>query len=261
MKQLIFIIKYLKYRINAKTKYDIHSPFVFELITKVFNNKKSDNEVRSIETIRKKLLKNKAIITYEDMGAGSLFSTSKTKNVSDITLNSAKHKKYAQLLYRIVKHFQSANILELGTSVGISSAYMAKANPKATITTIEGSEKIAILAKDNFKQLNINNITQIVGNFDIKLPELLKEKCIYDFVFFDGNHRKTPTLNYFNQCLKNKNENSIFVFDDIHWSQEMEEAWREIQQSTEVSVTIDLFFLGLVFFRKESTKENFTVNF
>lgn len=261
MKQLIFIIKYLKYRIKAKTKYDIHSPFVFELITKVFYNKKSDNDIRSIEAIRKQLLKNKTIVTFEEMGAGSLLSDSKTKNVSNITLNSAKHPKYAQLLYRIVNHFKPANILELGTSMGISSAYMAKANTKANLTTIEGSEKIAAFARENFNQLNINNIRQIIGNFDNKLPELLKEKCIYDFIFFDGNHRKTPTLNYFYQCLKNKNDNSIFVFDDIHWSQEMEEAWNEIKQSEEVTITIDLFFLGIVFFRKESSKEHFTIKF
>ncbi len=261
MNNFKLILKYLKYRITAQTKHDIHSPFVFQLLTTVINDKNTSSDYKEIEDLRFGLLKNKAKIQIEDFGAGSLKSNTKTRLISEITRNAAKPPKYAQLLYRLVKHFQPANLLELGTSLGVSTAYMAKASPNTKITTIEGSESIAKLAADNFKALNISNIQVITGNFDIQLPLLLQKIKSFDFIFFDGNHRKQPTLSYFETCLKHNHNDSVFVFDDIHWSVEMEEAWEVIRQSPEVSVTIDLFFIGLVFFRKESSKEHFVIRF
>jgi predicted O-methyltransferase YrrM len=80
-----------------------------------------------------------------------------------------------------------------------------------------------------------------------------------DLVFFDGNHQKVPTLDYFHHCLTKAHENSIFIFDDIHWSSEMDEAWQQIQGHEQVSLTIDLFQFGLVFFRKGIAKQHFTL--
>ncbi len=261
MNKIKIIIKFLKYRLISQTKFDIHSPFVYELITKCINDKKKQLNYIEIETLRKELLKNKKTIEIQDFGAGSLVSTSKIRTISEITLNSAKQKKYAQLLYRLIKYFKPQNILELGTSLGISTAYMAKAAPNSQLITIEGSKNISEIAITNFKKLNIDNIQVKTGNFDNILSEVLKENHNFDFIFFDGNHLKKPTLNYFQQCLIHKTTESVFVFDDIHWSLEMEETWAEIKKSEEVSLSIDLFFIGLVFFRKESTKQHFTIRF
>ncbi|MFZ4739822.1 MAG: O-methyltransferase [Bacteroidales bacterium] len=261
MNNLKLIIKYLKYRITANNKHDIHSPFVFQLLTKVINNKSVLPVYKEIENLRSLLLKNKTKIQIEDFGAGSLKNKTKTRAIAEIARNAAKPPKYAQLLYRLVKHFQPVNLLELGTSLGISTAYMGKASSTTKIITIEGSENIAKISIDNFNTLNISNIQVITGNFDVQLPKLLQNTTTFDFVFFDGNHRKQPTLSYFELCLQHKHNDSVFVFDDIHWSDEMEEAWESIKQSPEVTVTIDLFFIGLVFFRKESTKEHFIIRF
>jgi len=257
--QLIF--KYIYYRFTAQTKHDIHSPFVYQLLTTVINDKKLKSDYLEIEALRSLLLKNIDEIQIEDLGAGSLKKGTKIRCVAEITRNAAKPARYAQLLYRLVKHFQPANLLELGTSLGISTAYMAKACPATKITTIEGSEAIAKLAVDNFDSLHLPNIKVITGNFDEQLPLLLDKTPAFDFVFFDGNHRKIPTVSYFESCLQHKHNDSVFVFDDIHWSAEMEEAWEIIKLSPEVTVTVDLFFIGLVFFRKASTKENFIIRF
>ncbi len=261
MNKLQLILKYIKYRFIALTKHDIHSPFVFQLLTEVIQDKTVYSVYKEIEILRSELLKNNEEILIEDFGAGSLKTSTKTRLVAEITRNAAKPAKYAQLLYRLVKHFQPQNLLELGSSLGISTAYMAKACPVTKITTIEGSEAIAKLAVANFKSLNLYNVKVITGNFDVQLPLLLVKIPTFDFVFFDGNHRKIPTLSYFESCLQHKHNDSVFVFDDIHWSAEMEEAWEIIQRSPEVTVTIDLFFIGLVFFRKESTKEHFVIRF
>ena len=196
-----------------------------------------------------------------DLGAGSHVNKSSKKSVQTILHSAAKSAKYSQLLFRLVNHFQPSTILELGTSLGISSAYMAIANSKSKLITIEGCEEIAAVASQNFTQLELKNIEQVVGNFDEVLPDILNKMEQVDFVFFDGNHRKGPTLNYFRQCLEKANEKSVFIFDDIYWSPEMTEAWEEIKKHEQVTVSLDLFYMGIVFFRKEQVKEHFIITF
>jgi len=260
VKKVVFIFKYLKYLLSAKTKHGIHSPFVFELYNEVINKKGNYYAYEKIEQLRRKLLVSLKEIEVTDLGTGR----SGKRTISEIAERSLKSKKYGQLLFRLVNHFKPASILELGTSLGISTSYLASANQNAKVITIEGCPNIANEAKNNFEALELKNIKTVVGNFDSVLTSNLQHLTSKDklnFVFFDGNHKKVPTLIYFSQCLAYAHNDSLFVFDDIHWSDEMEEAWEEIKSYPQVSVTIDLFFIGLVFFRKEQAKENFIVRF
>ena len=259
MNKVSFLIKYFKYLLSAKTPHGIHSPFVFELVNKVINKKGSYYAYEKIEKLRRKLLVSSKEIEVTDFGTGK----SGKRTINEIAERSLKSKKYGQLLFRLVNHFKPTTILELGTSLGISTSYLACANPNAKVITIEGCPNISNEAKNNFESLGLKNIETVVGNFDIILSAVLCRLPTADcqLVFFDGNHKKIPTLNYFSQCLEYAHNDSIFVFDDIHWSDEMEEAWEEIKSNPLVTVTIDLFFLGLVFFRKEQAKENFIVRF
>jgi predicted O-methyltransferase YrrM len=259
VKNISFLFKYLKYLLSAKTPHGIHSPFVFELVNKVINKKGSYYAYEKIEKLRRKFLISSKEIEVTDFGTGK----SGKRIISEIAERSLKNKKYGQLLFRLVNHFKPTTILELGTSLGISTSYLACANPNAKVITIEGCPNISNEAKNNFESLGLKNIETVVGNFDIILSAVLCRLPTADcqLVFFDGNHKKIPTLNYFSQCLEYAHNDSIFVFDDIHWSDEMEEAWEEIKSNPLVTVTIDLFFLGLVFFRKEQAKENFIVRF
>lgn len=258
MKNIVFIFKYLLYLLHAKTAHGIHSPFVFELYNEVINKKGGYYSFERIELLRRKLLISNREIDVTDLGTWK----SGKRMVREIAERSAKDKKYCELLFRIAYHFKPNAILELGTSLGISTAYLASANPTAKVITIEGCPTIANEAKKNFESLGLNNIESVIGNFDEVLfrPLTLVPRPL-DFVFFDGNHLKEPTLKYFSRCLEHAHNNSIFIFDDIHWSDEMESAWEEIKSHPKVLVTVDLFFLGLVFFRKEQAKENFTIRF
>jgi predicted O-methyltransferase YrrM len=153
-------------------------------------------------------------------------------------------------------------MLELGTSLGITSAYLASAKDDSKLVTMEGSKEIAAIAQSNFEKLNVKNVSIITGNFDDQLPAFLNRQDKLDFVFIDGNHRLEPTLRYFEMLLPKTREGSILIFDDIHWSEEMEMAWKQIQHHPQVTVTVDLFFIGLVFFRKENkVKQHFLINF
>ncbi len=124
---------------------------------------------------------------------------------------------------------------------------------------MEGCAGLAHIAEEQFHMLHLQAMEVVMGDFKVTLPTVIKQFAELDFVFFDGNHRKGPTLDYFKQCLPLANENSLFVFDDIHWSGGMEEAWKEIQANPRVSISIDMFWFGLVFFKEGVAKQNFKI--
>ena len=200
-------------------------------------------------------------IEVEDFGAGSTVLKTKTRSIKNIATSSLKPKKYSQLLFRIINYYQHKNIAELGTSFGITTCYLAIAD-NTTVTTLEGSKNIANIAQQNFKELGLKNVALIVGEFEKTLQPFLAQNRIIDLAFIDGNHRKLPTLHYFEQMLLHVNENSFLVFDDIHWSKEMEEAWEIIKNHKAVTLSIDLFFIGIVFFKKDfKVKQHFSIRF
>ncbi len=256
--------KYLLYYLAASNGkgHGIHSPFVFDLVKFVLNNKKPYPCYVEIEVLRKQLLKDRSVIEVEDFGAGSSVIKSGKRVVRDMAASSLKPKKFSQLLYRMVQKYQPGSMVELGTSFGITTAYLAKANPASKVYTLEGGPAIASIAQHNFNSLGIKNIELIRGDFDHTLPTLLAGLKTVDFAFIDGNHRKSPTLQYLHQLAALANEQSIFIFDDIHWSAEMEDAWHNIKAHAAVTLTIDLFFIGIVFFKKDfKTKQHFVIRF
>lgn len=240
----------------------IHSPFVYDFVRKVLIDKRNFYAYNQVEALRRKLLQDKTMLEVEDFGAGSAVSKTNQRSVASIARHAAKSRKWAQLLFRIVNYYQPKNILELGTSLGVSTAYMALANPQAKVVTAEGSRAIAAQAKKNFQSLQLSSIQQVTGNFDETLPGILAALPQLDLAFIDGNHRYEPTVRYFNQLLPHLNDASVVVFDDIHWSADMEKAWEEIKDNSAVTLSIDLFFVGLVFFSDQfKVKQHFTVRF
>lgn len=240
----------------------MHSPFVFDFILNVLNNKNSYQPPQEIEQLRQQLLNDKRILQIEEMGAGSRTSSSNQRTVQQIAKSALKSKKLAQVLFRLVKHYQPKAIVELGTSLGITTSYFSKANPESSIITIEGSNSITSIAEENFLKLECNNIQSLTGNFDDVLPSAINQLSSIDLGYIDGNHRYKPTISYFHQFLTKSTTQTILVFDDIHWSEEMEKAWEEIKAHPSVQYTIDVFFLGFVFFRQEfKVKQNFNTRF
>jgi predicted O-methyltransferase YrrM len=257
-------LKYLNYYITASNGkgHGIHSPFIFNFIKEVLNDDAVYPAYESVEKIKEELLRNNTRITLEDLGAGSVASKTNTRSISTIARHSAKSKKFARLLYRIVHQYKPATVVELGTSLGLSTAGFALANPLAKVYTIEGAASVAAIAKNNFRQLGIENIDLRVGHFDQQLPVLLADLNQVDLAFIDGNHQYEPTLDYFRQLVAKMKNDSILIFDDIHWSRGMEQAWQGIQQDEAVRCTVDLFFIGIVFFREEfREKQHFTIRY
>jgi predicted O-methyltransferase YrrM len=256
--------KYLHYQLTASNGkgHGTHSPFVFEFIKNVLNDKREYECYKLIEDRRRALLNDATVIEVEDFGAGSSVIKTNKRIVKNITQSSLKPKKFSQLLFRMVQYYQPKTILELGTSFGITTAYLAKGNTAAKIYTCEGAENIAHIAQQTFTHLHLKNIELNKGDFTNTLPPLLKKIKKIDLAFLDGNHKKEPTLNYFQQLLNYSTASTVLVFDDIHWSAEMEAAWKEIKQHPQVTLTIDLFFIGIVCINPAiKVKQHFVIRF
>jgi predicted O-methyltransferase YrrM len=254
--------KYLHYYFTASNGngHGVHSPFVFDFIENVLKDKKKYDCYAAIEAQRKKLLMDSQIIEVEDFGAGSSIIKSNKRAVKNIAASSLKPKKYAQLLYRIAQYYNSETIIELGTSLGITASYLASGNNSFKVYTCEGSTAIVAIAQQNFDILKLKNIELVQGDFNQTLQPLLSKINKIDLAFVDGNHRKEPSLAYFSQLLNHSTNASILIFDDIHWSAEMEAAWKEIQSHPRVTLTIDLFFIGIVFIHNDfKVKQHFSV--
>ncbi|MBL0270361.1 MAG: class I SAM-dependent methyltransferase [Chitinophagaceae bacterium] len=255
-------LKYLRYYLGASNGkgHGLHSPFVFDFVTNVLNDRQTYPAYATVESLRSRLLKDQRVLPVLDLGAGSGLNQSNERKIAAIASHAAKPKKLGQLLYRMVQYYQPQTLIELGTSLGITTAYLAKAAPAAQLMTIEGSPAIAETAAVNLKELAIENVKLITGNFDDQLPVVLESLSGVDFAFVDGNHREQPTIQYFEALLKKVQNNSILVFDDIHWSREMESAWETIRKHPAVRCTIDLFFIGIVVFRQEfREKQHFVI--
>jgi predicted O-methyltransferase YrrM len=258
------IKKYLRYYLTASSGkgHGIHSPFVFNFVQHVLHNQREFEAFHTIGALRTRLLNNNDLIGVQDFGAGSSSGLDNQRTIAAITRQSAKNKKMGQLLFRIAQHYKPSVILELGTSLGLSTAYLASGYPESKVFTIEGAPMVGAMAKNNLDSLGLERIDIRIGEFDSILPGMLDQIPALDLVFIDGNHQKQPTMNYFDWVTRKANSSAVIILDDIHWSGDMEEAWRKIQEDSRVMLTVDLFFMGLVFFNKSFlVKQHFTIRF
>ena len=250
MLKLSLAISFLKHWFKAKTRHGVHSPFVYRLLDEVIYDFRAKTVYQEIEQLRNDLEQDKRWVSNAESAA-----------VSHLARTVLKPAKLTQLLYRLVADLKPGTSIELGASFGITSAYLAKAAPGARLVSIMENSEALTIAKENLQKLNISNTELLSGNSDELLPKLLEGIPELDFILIDGNHSQVSILNYFNSCLPKMSKQSMMVFEDIHRSREMKSAWEEIKSNPEVSVTIDLFWIGLVFIRRAQRKEDFKIRF
>ena len=239
------IVAYLKYYWRAKTVFSAHSPFIYDFINSVLDTSKNFYAYQTIDNIRSINEADHREISITDLGAGSHTNNKKTKSIKSIAKSAVSSKWQGKILFNLMQHYKPKNVLELGTSLGISSLYLALGNQKSKIITIEGDPKVAEISIENFKRAGVKNIHLELGNFDKILPKVLNDFCP-DLSFIDGNHREEATKSYFNLISQQKTTNSIVILDDIHWSQGMQNAWQYAQKDPKYKLSIDLYYFGIL---------------
>ena len=247
MKKVRLTYKYLLHRLDAKNTrgHGIHSPYLYRFTQNAMYEKNPFYIFKKIEALQIELLQDERLLSFKDIVRGK----NRELKVRQISKASLKHAKWGRLLYRIVHFTNAKTILELGTSLGLTTAYLTSPATDIRCVTFEESSQLAEIARGNFKKLGIDrNIDIIVGNIDETLAPQLAQMDTVDVVFIRANHRKASVLNYFSQCLKHIHSDSVLIIDDIHWSSEMEQAWNSIRKHEKVTASIDLFEMGIVFF-------------
>lgn len=255
---------YFHYLLQARDEHSLHSPFAFDLYTRTIRAKDKFNAAfLPIQALRKQLRRDSTVIEITDYGAGSKVNKSSQRTIRDIARNTQKPERFGRLLYRLIDRFAARTVIDLGTSLGLTTAYLSKAAQlhDGRVVTFEGCPQTAAVARQNFSHLGCPNIDIVVGNLDETLTTRLAGIDQLDLAFFDANHRYEPTVRYFTECLAKAHNDTVFIFDDIHWSAEMEQAWAYIKAHDRVTITMDLFYVGLVFFRHEQPKQHFTLRF
>lgn len=263
IRQLDSIFGYVQHSISAQSKYKLHSPFAYHFYHDVIKNGTTYPQFKIVEKVRNDLILISRFIKRRDLGAKAKDAPCDQRfvRVKDIARRSSISARKGHFLFRLTRDIQPKAILELGTAFGISTMYLACAAPQSQIITIEGCIDSAHIALENFDKSGLENIKVMTGAFEDQLPLAFREMPSPDLIFIDGNHKKEPTLNYFNEFLKHIHPETVIVFDDIHWSSAMEMAWKEIKASPRVKVTFDLFHFGIVFFKEELSKEDFIIKF
>ena len=248
---------YIKFIRLSKNRHGVHSPFVYDLVTKCFNDKKKYPQYEILKSYRKELQNDSSTVEMKDFGQGSRVFKGNARKVSAVVKNAGMRKKRQKLLFRLAKYFNSENVLELGTSLGLGTVALSVSNEFAAINTVEGCPNTLKKAQEYFEKFNLHNIEIHQKLFSDLLSENTSQK--YDLIFIDGDHNGERTLGYFNSFLKNIHNDSVIIFDDIYWSKDMTEAWQKIIANEKVTVSIDTFQWGMVFFRKEQPKQHFVI--
>jgi len=259
MNRFRIVYKFILHFLTARNTrgFGVHSPAVYHFTKFVLNNKGLYYIFPGIEKVRSSLKKDKRELNVVDYGTGE----NRRETVARIASRSLKQAKYGHLLYRLTLDMKARNILELGTSLGITTAYLAASSSKIRCVSLEGCPEIADVANENFKALNINNIKIVPGDITLTLVGVLDEFETLDVVFMDANHTQEAVLSYFEQILTKVHNNSVIVVDDIYWSADMEQAWKRIKEHPRVSSTIDLFQLGIVFFNTDLNKKHYKMRY
>lgn len=249
--QKIFQLRsYIQYWLAAVNQHSLHPPFVYQLYTRAIKPDTADPSFVAIEQQRKVLLKNNSTIRITELGAGSSVNRRPARAISDIARNSLTTPAFSRLLYRLISYMQASTILELGTSLGINTLYLAAAAPQGQVYTLEGCPHTAAIARQLFKDSGVENIKLLEGSIDETLPLLLQqEKPRIDAAYLDANHTYEASIRYFEMLLPFLHERSFLVFDDIYWSEGMQQAWQEMRQHPRVSLSLDLYDAGILFFQ------------
>ena len=255
MQNFFRIKSFINHWLDAVDEHSVHSPFFFDFYNKVIH-KKNEVDFSEIEKVRSNLLKNDTVVHVKDLGAKSPLFKNSERNISKIAATSLSERNQCELLYHIANYFEATTILELGTSMGITSLYLSTIE-KSKVTTFEGNAAMANIALTNFEYFDKKNIELIEGNIDETLPDYLQNPTKIDFVLIDANHRYEPTLRYFNWLSKRMSNRGVIVIDDIYYSKEMARAWNELKKHNLVYGSVDLYKCGILFFDLTLNKQHF----
>jgi predicted O-methyltransferase YrrM len=259
MDKLNHFLHYISYKLLSRHKrgFGIHSPFLFRLIQECFNESPKTDSLDRALAYRESQLSSQETVNYSSAGANEVGE--KKEKIQKLARKSSVNNKYGILLYKLVRYFSPDEILEFGTSIGISTAFLCSAKHEGCkIVSVEACKNTSEYAKRMLNKAGFTGVETVNERIE---EYIVSQKSSPDLVYIDANHTFKGTMDIFQYLLKNVNNNSVLIFDDIYWSKEMVRIWKYIKQHSSVTMTIDLFRFGLVFVDKRLYKENFVIRY
>ncbi len=248
---------FVRFYVSAGNLHDLHSPFMFDFARQCLYDRRRYPEYKKLKNYHKDLLRQTQKLQITDYGVGSRVFLSNERSISQMSRIAGSSYRDMKRLCRMVHYFKPARILELGTSLGKATYAMSLGNPAAEIISVEGDRNLADFTKNNLKKYGCNNVAIVNQTFEDYLKDLNQTAQSFDLVYMDGHHSLQPTLKYFDLLQKHLHNDSIVIVDDIYWSEEMMQAWARLKRHPNVRQSVDVFYFGLLFFRKEQHKEDF----
>jgi predicted O-methyltransferase YrrM len=256
VRPLFPVLAYLRYWLDAVEEHSLHSPFYYDLYTRVIQSNQSADP--GIEKIREHFLNSRSRIRRTDAGSGTP-GQGNDQAIADIALKSLTPWRYSRLYQRLIQSFKSKTILELGTSLGVNALYLA-AEPGTQVITFEADHGLAAIAQEVFEEQRRTNVRLVEGPLSATLHRELEIIRKIDFALIDADHREQPTLGWFNAIVRRAHDKTVAVVDDIHRDAGMERAWKQIRNHDLVHGTVDLFRCGLVFFDPRLTRQHLVLS-
>jgi len=252
---------FLRHCLCASGPHGVHSPLVFHLITRVLPSPpQNEPALEAIAELRKKLSHSEQRMAIQDYGAGPRSGAGAVRSISDIVSTASSSPRQLAALFRFTQDLRPTAILELGCNLGLGAAALALASPQSEVWSVEGDPRLAQLAMANLNSLGIENTKVFCAQFDVFLDEQASLREKFDLVVIDGNHRKTPTLNYVELIFPLLKPNAVIILDDIHWSKEMEEAWTILMADERFCLALDFFHFGILYTRRSLRKQSFRLH-
>ncbi len=254
-KKIYRLLSWLNHSLSAGNTHGhgIHSPKLFDFVQYVIDSPYPYYDYRLLERYRQILLADNTILSITDYGTG----VSGDRSVKSIAATSLATARQAQLVYRLVDYTHADNILELGTSLALTTAYMSRARKKTHITTVEGCEQIAARANKTLKDLKCDNVSLKIGNINDILEEVVQEMPKIDILYIDANHTSQAMQRYFSLCLPKMHDDTVVIVDDIYWSEDMTYGWRQICEHQSVTTAFNLYHCGWLFLDKHLPKKQY----
>ncbi len=241
--KLKIIGRFLRFWNGAKSIDSVDSPLVYQLCLDIQSAHDAKTQFKKIEDKRAQLLMDNTLINVQSLGSQSKVNRSEIRSIRQIALSSVSPRNKCELLYGLVKTTKAKTVLELGTSLAISTAYVAAVDRVDYIKSVEDSSKIHSY---NENLAHNSKINMIQSDFQSYIENELNNKAKYDCIVLDGRHDEIATISYVNQLINLLNPNGIIIVDDIYWSNGLMNAWKTLRNDYRYNLKIDLFYYGVL---------------
>ncbi|MCF8236593.1 MAG: class I SAM-dependent methyltransferase [Saprospiraceae bacterium] len=239
------LIQLFTYYWQARTAYSMHSPLLYSFCREVLDDRRSFYAFEEIEIWRYHLLHESSELHVVDLGAGGQDALDQNRIVSSIAKTSLSPPWKCRYLFRMVLWWKPDLLLEFGTSLGVSTAYLAAASIHTPLITVDGSDSHLQLARKGWNKLGLDHIEEWNLSFQQAIQRIPWDQHGRILIYLDGDHRPARVLEILQTIQEKTRHPFLVIIDDIRWSDDMWAGWQEWRSAFQSGAWLDLYQVGI----------------